>query len=145
MKNNQKLLFISGSPRNGNTDFVLKKIFDSIENKNKELILLKEKDIKFCQGCLLCHSKPICSIKDDMEEILNKMINADIFIIGAPNYFDNINGLTKNFIDRCHPFYKTGLVHNKKIILIFVGGGNNKGTIKFLNISFSGFIKYLKL
>ncbi len=145
MKNKPKILFISGSPRNGNTNFVLSEIYKSVETDHKELIFLKDKDIKFCKGCLACHLKPKCTIKDNMDDILTKMINSDIFIIGTPNYFDNVSGLMKNFIDRCHPLYKKALVRNKKTILIFVGGGETKGTKKHLNLSFFGFIEYLKL
>lgn len=145
MENKQKALFISGSPRNGNTNFVLSKIYNSIDTDYKELIFLKDKDIKQCKGCLFCHSKPRCTIKDDMESVLTKMINSDIFVIGTPNYFDNVSGIMKNFIDRCHPVYKKELVRNKKVILIFVGGGKKRGTKKYLNLSFFGFVKYLKL
>lgn len=81
MKNNKKVLFISGSPRNGNTNFVLSEIFNSIDTNYKELIFLKDKDVKFCKGCLACHYKPKCTINDDMDAILTKMINSDIFII----------------------------------------------------------------
>jgi len=80
-----------------------------------------------------------------MGAILTKMINSDIFVIGTPNYFDNVSGLMKNFIDRCHPLYKTELVRAKKVILILVGGGKSQGTRKYLSLSFFGFVKYLKL
>lgn len=145
MENKQKVLLISGSPRNGNTNFVLSEIYKSIKTDYKELIFLKDTDIKPCKGCLACHFKPECTIKDDMGAILTKMINSDIFIIGTPNYFDNVSGLMKNFIDRSHPLYKKSLVRKKKVILIFVGGGENKGTKKYLNLSFLGFVEYLKL
>lgn len=51
----------------------------------------------------------------------------------------------KNFIDRCHPLYKTELVRDKKVILISVGGSKINSTKKYLNLSFFGFVKYLKL
>lgn len=145
MENKQKILFISGSPRNGNTNFLLSNIYEAIDTPHKELILLKDKDIKFCKGCLACHSRPKCAINDDMENILTKMIKADLFVIGTPNYFENISGMMKNFIDRCHPLYKNKLLKDKKIIFVFVGGGESKGTKKFLNFSIFGFVKHLKL
>ncbi len=145
MKNNPKILFISGSPRNGNTNYVLSKIYESVDNDCKELILLKDKDIKFCKGCLSCYIKPKCVIKDDMEAILTKMLNSNIFILGTPNYYENVSGLMKNFMDRCHPFYENKLVRDKKLILIFVGGGKKEGTKKYLNLAFYGFVKHLKL
>ncbi|MCK5212238.1 flavodoxin family protein [Candidatus Parcubacteria bacterium] len=145
MKNKQKILFISGSPREGNTNFVLKQVHDLIDNDYKELIFLKDLNISHCKGCLSCHEKPKCIIKDDMEMLYKKMINSDIFVIGSPNYFDNVSGIMKKFMDRCHPFYKQDIIKDKKIILIFVGGGEIEGTEKYLNLSFYGFVKYLKL
>ena len=139
-----KYLLVSGSPRAGNTDFILSKIYKTIEGK-KELIFLKNKNVKNCIGCLNCHNKPECVIKDDMDEIREKMLNADVLIIGTPNYFDNVSGLLKNFMDRMHPFYKNELLKGKKLFLIMVGGGDVEISKKYLEITTRGFVKYLKL
>ncbi|MDD5146277.1 MAG: NAD(P)H-dependent oxidoreductase [Candidatus Pacebacteria bacterium] len=139
-----KYLLISGSPRKGNTDFVLSRIFESIEGE-KELIFLRDKNIGHCIGCLSCHTKPQCAINDDMTEIRQKMLSADMIIIGTPNYFDNVSGLLKDFIDRTHPFYKAALLKDKKLILIMVGGGKAEGSKEFLDVVMSGFVKYLGL
>lgn len=138
-----KYLLISGSPRKGNTDFILSKIYKAIKG-DKELIFLKDKKIKHCLGCLICHSRPKCAINDDMAEILGKLLKSDIIIMGTPNYFDNVSGLLKDFIDRTHPFYKTESLKNKKLILIMVGGGEIKGSQKYLDLVMKGFIKYQK-
>ncbi len=142
---NKKILFISGSPRKGNTEHILSKIYESVDSNSKELILLKDRNIKFCKGCLTCYTKSGCVIKDDMEALRAKISNSDILVLGTPNYYENVSGLMKNFIDRCHPFYEHKLVRNKKIILIYVGGGGKKGTKKCLDLAFYGFIKHLKL
>jgi multimeric flavodoxin WrbA len=57
-----------------------------------------------------------------MTEIRNKMLDSDNIIIGTPNYFDNISGLLKDFVDRTHPFYKFELLKGKKLVLIMIGG-----------------------
>ncbi|MBU0722602.1 flavodoxin family protein [Patescibacteria group bacterium] len=139
-----KILLISGSPRKGNTDFVLSKIFDGIKNE-KELIFLKDKNIQHCTGCLSCHDKPECVIDDDMTQIRAKILGSDIIVIGTPNYFGNISGLLKDFVDRTHPFYKTEALKDKKVILIMVGGGEIEASQKYLDHTTHGFVKYLKL
>jgi len=139
-----KYLLISGSPRKGNTDFILSKVYDSIKEE-KELILLRNHDIKHCKGCLVCHDKPECVIKDDMDKIRDKILNSNVLIVGTPNYFGNITGLMKDFVDRLHPFYKAESLKNKKLILIMVGGGEIEGLKKYLNETMYGFVKYLKL
>ena len=49
----KKILLISGSNRNGNTNYLLKQIEQKIDNT--ELILLSKCNIEYCKGCLACH------------------------------------------------------------------------------------------
>ena len=100
----KKILLISGSNRNGNTNYLLKQIEQKIDNT--ELILLSKCNIEYCKGSLACHKIDKCVIKDDINEIINKIKEADLIIFGVPNYFDNVSGLFKNFMDRLHPLYK---------------------------------------
>jgi len=95
-----KILLISGSPRQGNTEYILKHLFDKIECE-KELILLRNQNIEHCKGCLNCHKTYKCNIKDDMKDIIEKMIESDLIIFGVPCYFDNVTSIFKTFIDRC--------------------------------------------
>lgn len=80
-----------------------------------------------------------------MQQIINNIINADLIIFGVPNYFDNVTGLFKNFMDRLHPLYKKEIIKNKKIIFIFTGGGREEGTAEEMSKSVNGLVKYLKL
>lgn len=139
----KKILLISGSNRKGNTQYILETINKNI--KESKMILLKDKNIEYCKGCLACHKINYCVINDDINEIIDKIIDSDLIIFGVPNYFDNVSGLFKNFIDRLHPLYKSELVANKKTIFIYVGGGGEEGTKEELHYSISGFVKYLKL
>ena len=126
-----KFLLISGSPRKGNTEFILDRIFKNIKSSEKEIVLLRKSKIEGCRGCLYCGKNNRCAIKDGMKEIYNKVRKAEILVIGTPNYFDSVSGLLKNFIDRTNPFYgdrdESGL-KNKKIIFIVVGGGKIKNS-----------------
>ncbi|MCK5084666.1 MAG: flavodoxin family protein [Candidatus Pacebacteria bacterium] len=140
-----KYLLISGSPRNGNTDFILSNLYNYIGNKDKELIFLRNKKIGHCVGCLRCGDNSKCIIRDDMDVILRKMLEAEVMIFGIPNYFENVPGLFKDFIDRTHPFYKFKLLKNKKLFFIMIGGGNTEGTKKYLFKNIEGFIKHQEL
>ena len=131
-------LLISGSPRNGNTEFILNKIFKSI-NGEKELILLREKNIKHCLGCLSCSTTKKCAISDDMTDIYGKIENADVIILGTPNYYDNVSGLLKDFIDRTNPLYGSGKFKNKKLISIIVGGGEAETSEEIVSKIFENF------
>lgn len=117
-----RFLFVSGSPRQGNTDFILNKIFEST-NGDKELIFLRDKNIQHCFGCLSCSRSDTCFLNDDMQSLYKKMLSADVFIIGSPNYFDNVSGILKDFIDRTCPFYGRDSLKGKKLLTVVVGAG----------------------
>lgn len=127
-----KIIAICGSPRAGNTEFVLKRILTQAEKSGAsvELVLLRNKRIEFCNGCLTCDSTGLCNIRDDMQMIYSKLESADLIIFGSPNYFHNVSGTLKNFIDRMHPFYKDLKLKNKKIVGVIVGSSGKIEAIK---------------
>ena len=102
-----KVIGICGSPRKGNTEWMLTKLLAGAAKvgAETELILLRENDIKGCDGCLNCEAggkqrKGICTINDDMQKIYRKLVIADGLALGTPVYFEMLSGLLKNFIDR---------------------------------------------
>ena len=102
-----KVLAICGSHRKGNTEWMLKKLLErAVENGAEvELILLRKANIKMCLGCLVCEEggkdRPgICKIKDDMNAIYPKLLEADCLVFGTPAYFQLVSGILKKFMDR---------------------------------------------
>ncbi len=138
-----KIVLISGSNRKGNTEYILKALNENLQNS--EVILLREQKIKFCKGCLSCHNKDNCIINDNMSKIIAKLQEAELIIFGVPNYFDNVSGIFKNFIDRLHPLYKSEKLKGKKVIFIYVGGGKEIGTLETLHQATKGIEKYLQI
>ena len=138
-----KVILISGSNRSGNTEWILNRLNEQIEDS--ELILLKNQDIEYCKGCLACHHIDRCVIKDDINPIIDKLVESKLIIFGVPNYFDNVTGLFKNFMDRLQPLYKSKQQKKKKVVFIFVGGGEENGTKEELHYAIKGFSKYLSL
>ena len=75
-----KILGICGSPRKGNTEFLLRETIKVAKEKGAEveLIFLREKRIEFCDGCLRCDETGKCHLRDDMQEIYKKLEESDI-------------------------------------------------------------------
>lgn len=116
-----KVLAICGSPRKGNTEFMLETILKSIPGS--ELILLKNLDIKRCDGDNYCIKHKECHIKsDDVADIYKKMEDADIIIFASPSYFSCVPGLMKDFIDRGNAYWNNKKLKGKKAFLLGVGG-----------------------
>lgn len=103
----KKVLIISTSLRpNSNSEELAKSFFDGAKvNNDVELISLKNKTINFCKGCLACSKLHKCVIKDDSNEIVEKMANADVIVWATPVYYYSMSGLMKTMIDRANPLY----------------------------------------
>ena len=103
----KKVLIISTSLRNNsNSEELAKSFFDGAKvNNDVELISLKNKTINFCKGCLACGKLHKCVIKDDSNEIVEKMANADVIVWATPVYYYSMSGLMKTMIDRANPLY----------------------------------------
>ena len=107
-----KVIGICGSPRKGNTEWMLSKLLEQVARSGVEtdLILLRELNIKGCDGCLACEiggkeRKGTCHIKDDMQQVYPRLIAADGWALGTPVYFELLSGLLKNFMDRTCPIW----------------------------------------
>ena len=107
-----KVIGICGSPRKGNTEWMLGRLLEEVAQSGveTELVLLRELDIKGCDGCLGCEvggteRKGRCRIQDDMQGIYPRLLEADAWVLGTPVYFELLSGLLKNFMDRTCPIW----------------------------------------
>ena len=124
-----KILGISGSPRKDETSGVYKLVRAVIENTgvDYELISLRGKKISGCIACLGCAEDNVCKVKDDMTELRDKIIEADAYVIGAPNYYSTLNVITHAFMERWFQFrHQEGDMLWGKLG-IAVGGGGMQG------------------
>ena len=101
----KKILVLSSSPRRGGNSDTLSDEFmrgATDAGHTVEKIFLRDRNIHYCTGCSTCslHGKP-CPQKDDMPEILNKMLAADIIVMATPVYFYTMSAQMKTLIDRC--------------------------------------------
>jgi multimeric flavodoxin WrbA len=89
-----KVIGIAGSLRAGsNTLDYVKTGLKVLEKKGiqSELISLRGKEIKPCNGCYDCVKKGYCTIKgDDFNDILDKMRTAEGIILGSPVYLSSV-------------------------------------------------------
>lgn len=119
-----KILAISGSPRKGETtDKVIEEVLDGVECET-EFIRLAPLKIAPCKACLACIEDNVCKVKDDMQPLRRKIMEADGYIIGAPNYFAMMNGITHNFLERLCQFRHRScrLLAGKQAVVVSTGG-----------------------
>jgi multimeric flavodoxin WrbA len=124
MKN---ILVVSSSPRRGgNSDLLCDSFISGAKESghNTEKLFLRDLDINYCTGCGYCiNQKKGCAQKDDMNQILDKMINADVIVMATPVYFYTMCGQMKTFIDRICAKYNE--IQDKEFYFIVSAADNN--------------------
>ncbi len=124
-----KVLGFSGSPRKGfSTENLVKKVLEGAEQQGAETTFfqISKMNISACKGCLACRKDGICSIKDDMQDIIADIKNSDAVVIGSPVYMLQMTAQTKAFVDRLFPLIKADftsvLKKGTNAVLMFTQG-----------------------
>ncbi|MFK8068576.1 MAG: flavodoxin family protein [Gammaproteobacteria bacterium] len=112
MSAQQKIIGIVGSYRKeGMIDSAVSEILNEAENQGAEIkkIYLSDLHIDFCTNCRTCMQPPglqrgACVLEDDMETLLAEIEQTEYLVIGAPININNLNALTRKFIERCIGF-----------------------------------------
>ena len=101
-----KVIGFNSSPRkDGNTQILIRKVFEVLEKEGieTELVQLGGEKIRGCRACFKCYDNKDCRCSVD-NDVLNgfvgKMVKADGIILGSPVYFSNVNTEAKALIDR---------------------------------------------
>ena len=103
-----KILAINGSYRDdGITDQAVNSLVQVIRDKGAEVevVLLREYHIEFCLNCRECTQQPgdvpgICVQHDGMQALVDKIEQADGYILAAPTNFGSVTALFKRFMER---------------------------------------------
>lgn len=123
-----KVLGICGSPRSeeiSNSYKLLKTALDAT-GLETSMISLRGKKINGCIACLGCVPDNICKVNDDLADMRTMFLEADAYIVAAPNYYSGINGLTHALLERWYQFrHRDGdALWGKLAVAIGVGGGS---------------------
>lgn len=128
------VIAFNGSPRRGgNTDILLGEALRGVQERVRSATVyqLSALNLKPCLNCGHCDDTARCVIKDDMQEIHDKIRGADRIIVASPIFFFGVSAQTKIMIDRCQTFWAEKYVHKKPIVpgpygrkglLMLVGG-----------------------
>ena len=97
---NINVLGISGSPiKNSNTDRLVKTILDATEIES-EFVKLSNINVRPCFACKKCVPDNICKVKDDFQELAEKIKKAKALVIGAYTPYGQIDAFTKALLER---------------------------------------------
>jgi multimeric flavodoxin WrbA len=138
---NKKVLVLSSSPRRGgNSDLLCDQFLSGAKESGNaiEKIFLKDKKINYCTGCGRCiDRKGKCSQKDDMAEVLDKMVSADVIVMATPVYFYTMCAQMKTLIDRTCARYTE--ISNKQFYFIVTAADDSITAMERTVEEFRGF------
>ncbi|OBQ46634.1 flavodoxin family protein [Halodesulfovibrio spirochaetisodalis] len=145
-----KILTLLGSGRpTGNTATALQWAEEELRIMGHEVeqINLVSKNIKPCLGCANCKESETsinCIQRDDAEEILQKMIDADITVFASPTYFWGYAAPVKALMDRSWSLvtnYKkpnhASLLEGKRQGVLLTGGSEFNNNAEGLTFAFN--------
>jgi multimeric flavodoxin WrbA len=121
-----KILGICGSPRKEETSGT-HKLVETVVNAagcDYEIISLRGKKISGCIACLGCVKDNVCKVEDDMAPLREKIVQADAYVIGAPNYYSGLNATTHALLERWFQFrhQEGNILWGKLGVAVGVGG-----------------------
>lgn len=102
-----KVIAFNGSVRKeGNTALLLSTVLEELKAQGieTELYHLAGKPIQGCIACFKCfqNKDKKCAVdKDIVNECVQKMVEADGILLGAPTYFADVPAQMKALIERC--------------------------------------------
>lgn len=136
----KKVLILSGSPRKGgNSDLLCDEFMRGAIKAGHEVekIRVQEKKIACCTACYACRDTGICAIKDDMAELIQKMIDCDVMVLASPVYFYSVDAQLKAVIDRS--VCRWTEVRNKEMYYIMTAADSEQSSMETTLACFRGY------
>lgn len=104
-----------------------------------EKVSLVSKDIQFCRGCLACQKLGRCVIKDDVNDIMAKVLEADVLCWATPIYYYEMSGQMKTLIDRLNSMYPLDYKF-RDVYLLTTAAEDEEDTPKRAEVGLTGWI-----
>jgi multimeric flavodoxin WrbA len=152
-----KVLGISASPRlKGNSDLLLRQALAGAESAGADIEYIRLSDYKIapCIECNSCYTTGTCTIQDDYQQLLAKMLDTGRLIFATPIFFMAVCAQAKTFIDRCQCLWAQKYVLKKELItpvrdrramVIAVGGSKSKKQFGSIRLTMSSFFDALQM
>lgn len=115
-----KVLGIVGSPRkDGNCDVLVQEFLNTVDAET-DYIFINNQKLYGCNACMACEQGD-CVIEDDGNEMIQKMLDADVIVFSSPIYYGQMTAQAKALVDR---FYQVSRnpeksFEGKQVITIF--------------------------
>ena len=103
-----KVLGIMGSPRRqSNTEILLDRALEGSREMGAEVekLAVSELKVRPCLEIYACLKDGRCAIKDDMQQVYEKLLEADHIAFASPIFFYGLTSQAKAIVDRCQALW----------------------------------------
>lgn len=127
----KKVVAFIGSPRkNGNTATLVKEVIRGAQEAGADTTVfnLYDMNIKPCQGCLVCRRTGHCIMQDDLQNMFQAIVDADVVVFGSPVYVWQVSAQMKLLWDRLCGLFDENFQPRyaaKSLIMVYSQGNPN--------------------
>ena len=103
-----KVLGIMGSPRRqSNTEILLDRALEGAKEMGADVekVVVSGLKVSPCQEIYACFKDGNCPIKDDMQSLYDKLLEADHIAFASPIFFYGLTSQAKAIVDRCQALW----------------------------------------
>ena len=103
-----RILGIMGSPRRqSNTEILLDSALAGAKEMGAEVekVVVSELKVSPCREIYACLKDGDCAIKDDMQWLYEKLLQADHVVFASPIFFYGLTSQAKAIVDRCQALW----------------------------------------
>jgi len=152
-----KVLGISTSPRTmGNSDLLLRHALAGAESAGAQVEYVRLADYKIgpCIECNACYETGRCTVQDDYQQLLQKMLDCDRLIFATPVFFMTVCAQAKMLIDRGQCLWAEKYVlkkepfaseRDRRAMVIAVGGSRSKKQFENIRLTMTSYFDSLQV
>jgi len=140
-----KILVINSSPRKGgNTEVLLDALISGAEEEGATIsnMKLRTLEVSPCKACDSCKKTGKCIQKDDMHDLISKMMECKVWVLGTPIYWWGPTAQLKAFIDRWYGVDRD-IFKDHRVALVIPFESSNPKTAQHVLGMFEDIFAYL--
>lgn len=142
-----KIVVITGSPhKSGTTAALTEQFIKGAAESGHEIYRFDSALVKVhpCIGCDKCETgKNPCIFQDDMQELIPRLLEADVVVFSTPLYYHGYTAQLKAVIDRFHGIDDLIRGTGKKAVLLAAGASPHAWIMEGLMATYQTELRYL--
>lgn len=143
-----KIVVLEGSPKQkGSSNFLAVEFIRgaSEAGHSVQVVDTAHTDIHPCTGCIHCGYEGPCVQKDDVSQIRQKILEADMLVFVTPLYYYGMSAQLKTLIDRFCAFNSSIQRKRMKSALLTAAWNTDSWTFEALTAHYQTLVRYLNL